>query len=578
MRQLESILVSSAIGISLLVIFTACSKNNGERTAKTFCNPLDLSYRYQPDEPSRREAADPTMVLFKDKYYLFASKSGGYWWSEDLKSWNLVETGDIPVEDYAPAAVVIGDTVYFMASSAERRPIYKSADPLTGHWQVAGDTFPFPVWDPALFFDQGHLYLYWGCSNERPIYGIELDHRTGFKPMGEPVVCLGAQTAIHGWERAGDYNELDRAPWIEGAWMNKLNGRYYLQYAAPGTEFRSYADGVYISDNPLGPFQYASHNPFALKAGGFSCGAGHGSTFSDKYGNLWHIGTITISVNHPFERRLALFPAMLDQDNILYTSTAFGDYPLIVPDHKFSDPGELFPGWMLLSFNKPVSVSSYLPGFPAGNAVDEDIRSFWSTESGIPGEWISVDMEEVMEIKALQVNYADHHSDTYLRDTSCYYRYLLEWSADGINWQVLADKRESGDNTPHLYLQLPEPVFARFIRMTNYHSPSGCFALSGLRIFGISASAKPGSVEKMTVSRKTDDRSVAMLTWDRAEKATGYNIRYGTDREKLYSSHLVYGDTVLLLRSLNADQEYFFTIDAFNEGGITGLKILHTSE
>ena len=29
-----------------------------------------------------------------------------------------------------------------------------------------------------------------------------------------------------------------------------------LQYAAPGTQFNVYADGVYIGDTPLGPFTY----------------------------------------------------------------------------------------------------------------------------------------------------------------------------------------------------------------------------------------------------------------------------------------------------------------------------------
>ena len=44
---------------------------------KTFCNPLNLNYRFMVDAIDAREAADPVMVLFKDNYYLFASRSGG---------------------------------------------------------------------------------------------------------------------------------------------------------------------------------------------------------------------------------------------------------------------------------------------------------------------------------------------------------------------------------------------------------------------------------------------------------------------------------------------------------------------
>jgi len=42
---------------------------------------------------------------------------------------------------------------------------------------------------------------------------------------------------------------INEKPWIEGAWMNKYNGKYYFQYAAPGAQYRSYCDGVCVSDS-----------------------------------------------------------------------------------------------------------------------------------------------------------------------------------------------------------------------------------------------------------------------------------------------------------------------------------------
>src|SRR5688572_20359967 len=83
----------------------------------TICNPVNLSYRFCLDTPSRREAADPTMVVYKE-YYLFASKSGGYFHSKDLINWDLITTKDLPLEDYAPTAVVMNDAIYFMASGS----------------------------------------------------------------------------------------------------------------------------------------------------------------------------------------------------------------------------------------------------------------------------------------------------------------------------------------------------------------------------------------------------------------------------------------------------------------------------
>ena len=32
-------------------------------------------------------------------------------------------------------------------------------------------------------------------------------------------------------------------PYIEGAWMDKYEGKYYLQYAFPGTQYNVYGDG-----------------------------------------------------------------------------------------------------------------------------------------------------------------------------------------------------------------------------------------------------------------------------------------------------------------------------------------------
>ena len=104
--------------------------------------------------------------------------------------------------------------------------------------------------------------------------------------------------------------------WLEGAWMSKHNGIYYLQYACPGTEFASYSDGVYTSRSPLGPFAYAPNNPFSTRLTGFAHSAGHSVTFQAKAGNWWHVGNSLIGDKARFERRLALYPAGFDADGL----------------------------------------------------------------------------------------------------------------------------------------------------------------------------------------------------------------------------------------------------------------------
>jgi Glycosyl hydrolases family 43 len=131
------------------------------------------------------------------------------------------------------------------------------------------------------------------------------------------VGCFRADYARHGWERRGEENlgaptgpGFQEGPWFEGSWMTRHAGTYYLQYAAPGTEFRGYADGVYTAPSPRGPFTYAPYSPFFHKPTGFIAGAGHSA----------------ISVKHDFEGRLGLFPAEFDAGGQLHVNTLFGDF------------------------------------------------------------------------------------------------------------------------------------------------------------------------------------------------------------------------------------------------------------
>src|SRR5207253_3820211 len=145
--------------------------------------------------------------------------------------------------------------------------------------------------------DDGRLYLYNGSSNRYPLYGIELNRKT-FQPIGTRKEMYMLEDWRYGWQRFGEYYDntfLD--PFIEGAWMTKHNGKYYLQYGAPGTEYNVYANGTYVGDHPLGPFTYAPYNPVSYKPGGFVTGAGHGNTFQDNFGNYWNTGTPWVAVN-----------------------------------------------------------------------------------------------------------------------------------------------------------------------------------------------------------------------------------------------------------------------------------------
>ncbi|MGB5262888.1 MAG: family 43 glycosylhydrolase [Lutimonas sp.] len=554
------------------LLFNQCENTKNKPTQEEFltvCNPMNLSYRFMPDGVSRREAADPTVILFKDTYYLFASKSGGYWYSDDLITWDFIETNEIPTEEYAPTAVVLNDEVYFLASNHIKNTVYKSSDPKSGKWQVAKEALEVTMVDPAFYLDDdNNLYLYWGCSNKLPIYGVEIDKVT-FDFIGETMELIHQNPTDYGWEVRGDYNTVtDDFPWLEGAWMNKYNDKYYLQYAAPGTEDKSYCDGVYESDSPLGPFELAEHNSFASKPEGFACGAGHGSTFKDKHGNYWHVGTITVSVKDKFERRIGFYPVFFDQDGVFYSDTQFGDFPFKIPQKKIENFNELFPGWMLLSFDRPVEVSSEYPGRLKEMATDEDIRTYWSAQTGEKGEWFQMDLEKEDVINAIQVNFAENETTLYERNLGIFHQYLVEYSLDKKVWKTLIDKTQNSSDEPHDFTQLKEPVKARFLRITNYRIPSGTFALADFRVFGHAQGDAPQNDQVLTVSRNNKDRRQVRLNWNEDENAVGYNIRYGSNPEKLYHTYQVLKRDTLTIRSLNTKQKYYFSIDSFNENGI----------
>lgn len=391
--------------------------------------------------------------------------------------------------------------------------------------------------------------------------------------MGKPEELIFAKPEKYGWEVPGDYNtRKETAPWIEGAWMNKHEGKYYLQYSGPGTEFKSYADGVYTSDSPLGTFELQAHNPFAYRPEGFATGAGHGSTFTDDYGNYWHIGTVTISQKHMFERRLALFPTFFETDGTMHAVTKYGDYPFIVPTKKVNSFDELFPGWMLLSYNKTVKVSSEIETQIAENMCDEDIRTYWAAKTGNVSEWASIDLEKECAIYALQINFAEHNTKIYNRQANLKHRYSIEASNNEMDWVTIVDKSKHNNDNSHAYIQLEEMGKFRYVRIKNIEVPGGSFALSGFRVFGLGGGAKIAIVENFQAIRNATDKRDVTLKWEKSPTADGYNIRYGVASDKLFQNYMIYDKTELTIRSLNTNQNYYFAIEAFNENGISTLS------
>lgn len=548
----------------------------------TYCNPMNLDYGFTPipnfsDWGRHRATADPVIVRFKGDYYLFSTNQWGYWWSSDLVQWNFVSRSFLKphhkvYDDLcAPAALALGDTLILFGSTYSATfPIWMSVNPKANEWSELVPAFEIGGWDPAFFLDDtsGRLYMYNGSSNRYPLYGVELDRKT-LAPIGARREMYLLEPDRYGWQRFGEYMDntfLD--PFIEGAWMTAHNGRYYLQYGAPGTEFSGYADGVVVGDSPLGPFTPQS-DPLSFKPGGFARGAGHGATFPDAWNNWWHVSTIALSVKNNFERRIGFWPAGFDTDGLMYCNTAFGDYPHYLPNGPADHLRSRFTGWMLLNYQKPVQVSSTYGAHYPNFAVDENLKTYWCAASDQPGEWIQTDLGAPATVRAVQINYADQDADILGKRTDIYHQYRLLHSLDGRRWEVLVDKSRNTTDAPHDYVALPQPVTARYLKLENVHTASGKFAISGLRVFGLGAGSPPDSVRTFMVLRTDKDKRSAWIRWNPVDDAYAYNIYFGTAPDKLYNCIMVHDANEYYYKGMDNRKTYYYAIEAINENGIS---------
>lgn len=593
-----------------------------------YCNPINVPYSYSFTKDPRdsyrlsvyREAADPSLVLYKGKYYIFASMTGCIWVSDDLAHWESRPLPkNMPIYDYAPDVTVVEDWLYFTASNRGTPcSFYRTKDPLNGPYEeIKGDR---DYWDPNLFRDDdGRLYFYWGCSNSTPIWGVELDPTT-MKFLGDEKELIHGNPYDYGYERFGeDHSEHPKTeeeidalfenfqkecrekdvqipeenlaiiratfagmPYIEGAWMTKHEGRYYLQYACPGTELNIYADGVYVGDSPLGPFRHADNNPYSYKPGGFITGAGHGSTLQDKNGAWWHCASMKVGVCHIFERRIGLWPAGFDKDGELFCNQRYGDWPLAVEQLEKDPWAE--PEWMLLSYGKRAAASSSAEGHGAENAVDERIQTWWKASSAESGQWLCVDLGKPMTVHAVQINFADDPE----KKTECpgdfvqmpdmlrfidfqsggVLQWRLEVSSDNEHWAVMKDHWDADTDLCHDLIVDEQGVWARYVRLTVRKLPyDAAPCVSGLRVFGKGDGEMPSSPNVRAERLGDLDFTVSV---EPSNDVLGYNILWGYSPDKLYHCYMVMGNDVKekKIGALVKGQCCFVRVDAFNESGI----------
>ena len=325
-------------------------------------------------------SGDVTVIRDNGKYYMYCT-GGGAWVSEDLLHWTFHRVANVPV---APHVVKYNGAFYMCGNDG---PLFKADNPLgpftnIGDWQeharvADGWNGPF---DMDIFIDDDNKpYLYYPGRGVSGIFVVPLDPNDLTKFAGPPR-HLFAFNKDHVWERYGEMNEYTDVAWIEGPWMQKHNGTYYLQYSASGTQWKTYAEGYYTAKSPLGPFTYAPNNPLLRRTDGIVTGTAHGSIVEGPDKRLWQFYTIVLN-NPPGGRRIGMDPVAFDKDGNM--SVHITDTPQWAPGVVADPAKDGDSGSIPVTINKVRAMnalsrfSSQQPGHDAAYAVDNSSGTWW---------------------------------------------------------------------------------------------------------------------------------------------------------------------------------------------------------
>lgn len=484
--------------VTLCFPISALAQNPNARIT-TYCNPLSL-----PDYPlgraarnavvgepgpsfpwklgykeQYRELADPSAIWENGKWYLYPSVDMAWESDDDGGTWqhhplNIRDVG------YAPTVVKHKGRYLLMAGGS---PLYASASPL-GPYKELGSV-GFVAADPMLFSDQGRLFLYWGCSPRGPIRGVELNADDPTKVVGHPMTLITYQPKLFPWERAGEHNEKSEG-WLEGSWMIKRSGKYYLTYSAAGTENRTYAMGCYIGDSPLGPFKPQKHNPIMRHTEGLITGTGHGCVVAGPGNTLWAFYCVQAGISHAFERRIGMDRAEVNAQGELVV-----DGPTESPQWL---PGVTSQGahdtrWRPLGTAAHTAGSSTEGTHTACQAADDELRTYWQPKADDAQPALAQSFKKFATIHALRVIWHDVGINTRQGIWPGPFQYRVDAETASGSWQTILDRTSSQEDLLIDYREI-QAVSADKVRLTVTGWPRGITpAVCEFTVFGNKAAS-----------------------------------------------------------------------------------------
>ena len=473
------------------------------KTAR-YCNPLPMVIG-----PGGNASGDITVIKEKGKYYMFCT-GGGAWISDDMLNWSFHRVEKVPV---APHVVKYNGSFYMCGNES---PVYKADNPLgpytsIGEWKNTPDVAGGwnGAFDVDIFIDDNNKpYLYYPGRGVSGIYVVPLDPNDISKFAG-PVKHLFGFNSNHVWERYGEMNEYTDVAWVEGPWLQKHNGIYYLEYSASGTQWKTYAEGYYTAKSPMGPFKYASNNPLLRKTEGLVTGPAHGSIVEGPDGNLWQFYTIVLS-NPPGGRRIGMDRVIFNKNGNI--SVKVTDTPQWAPG-TVSNPKNGNSGSIPVTINKIRAMnalskfSSEQPGREAAYAVDNSSGTWWEPVLADTMPTLTVELSPATRFDVVQLFTIDGarimfnggrrglgRPSTTAQPPADIYKYKIEVSMDGMTYAIALDQTNNTVSINTIFEEIP-PVKCRFVRLTMTNWPKTTpLGILEFTVFGKPAESLPAAV------------------------------------------------------------------------------------
>ena len=472
-----------------LVVLAALTIGSIAASAQRYCNPLPM-----PIGPGGNASGDVSVLETGGMYYMCCT-GGGMWYSKDLLNWELQGTEHIPsapdIAEYSGKFYVTGNSDHVYVADHPLGPykdlgLFKNTGPIENGWNGG--------FDCKLFVDDDNQpYLFWPGRGVSGIYGVKLDKNDLTKFDGKPVHLFGFNP-MHVWERYGEANENPSVAWIEGPWIIKRNGIYYLEYSASGTQWKTYAEGYYTATSPLGPYTYAENNPLLRKTQGLVTGTAHGSIVKlagkDEW---WQFYTIVLG-NPPGGRRIGMDKVTFDYDGLMYCTVT--DTPQHAPGTVAK---EGVPASLPVSINKiPGSdalskCSSEKPGYPIAFIDDNFSGTVWMPADDDKEPYVMIDLGpatvwdvvQLFKVDAVRIMFTGTRRGRCTAATYPVFKYKVDVSMDGEHFTTVVDKTQNTVSKDTIFEEFPS-IECRFARLTITDWPKDTpLGISELTFFGV---------------------------------------------------------------------------------------------